>query len=405
MQTNATGQSYSLFISTGEVSGDLQGALLVAALRRLAAARNLALEIVALGGDCMAAAGATLLGNTTRIGSVGLLESLPFVVPTWLIQRRAKQWLRAQPPDAMVAIDYCGPNLSLAEFARHWLPQIPRIYYIAPQAYVWAMPGTTRQLLSVMDRHLAIFPEEARFFRDRGIETTWVGHPIADRLQSAPSRGAARATLGIAQETRAVVLLPASRRQELKYLLPPIFEAARQLQERVPQVAYWIPLSMPAFREPIAAAVARYGLQATLVDGQQRLAAISAADLAISKSGTVNLETAYLDVPQVVLYRVSPLTAWIVRKLLNFSIPFMSPPNLVLMEAIVPELLQEEVTPERIAASAERVLLDREYCQQMQAGYARMRAALGGPGASDRAATQILDFIQARRQQTLTATD
>src|SRR4028118_2415432 len=135
----------TIFISTGEVSGDLQGALLIDGLKRQAQAAGIELEIVALGGSRMAKAGATLLGNTSGIGSVGLLESLPFVLPTLTIQRRAKQYLQQHPPDVVVLIDYMGPNLSIGSFIRRQLPQVPVIYYIAPQDWVWSAGSIIRR--------------------------------------------------------------------------------------------------------------------------------------------------------------------------------------------------------------------------------------------------------------------
>jgi len=381
-----------LFLSTGEVSGDLQGALLVEALHRQARDRGLDLEIAALGGERMAAAGATVLADTTRIGSVGLVEALPFVLPTWRVQRRIRQALRSRPPEALVFIDYAGPNGSLGQFAQRHLPNVPRIYYIAPQVYVWSGIASAQQLAERMDYLLAIFPREAEFFRERGVAANWVGHPIADRIQAAPSRDRARAALGIAPEETAIALLPASRRQEIAHLLPAICAAAARIQAQVPDVRFWVPLSDESFRAAIAAALDAYELRATVLCGRTS-EAIAAADVAIAKSGTVNLETAYLDVPQVVLYRVSPVTAWLGRNVLRFSIPFMSPPNLVLMEAIVPELLQEAATPERVASEA-IALLSGPRREKVRAGYARIRAALGGPGASDRAAAALLGYLE-----------
>ncbi|NJL82336.1 MAG: lipid-A-disaccharide synthase [Chloroflexaceae bacterium] len=381
-----------IFISTGEVSGDLQGALLVEALHRQASYRHLSLEILALGGDRMAAAGATLLGNTTEIGSVGLLESLPFILPTWRIQRQAKRYLRQHPPDVLVLMDYLGPNLSIGSFVRRNLPKVPIVYYIAPQNWVWSpSPGTTQQIVSICDRLLAIFQQEGEFYRKHGANVTWVGHPLLDRLQSAPSRPWAREHLGIGDGERAIVLLPASRQQEIKYLLPVICESARQLQAQLPNLRFLVPISRPGFRATIARALERYSLPATLLDGQT-LTAIAAADLAIAKSGTVNLEIALLNVPQVVIYRVHPLTMWAGRRFLKFSIPFMSPPNLVLMEPIVPELLQEAASPERIVQEALNLLLNEAARTQLFTHYQTMRSHLGEVGVSDRAAAVILEM-------------
>ncbi|PSO80777.1 MAG: lipid-A-disaccharide synthase [Cyanobacteria bacterium QS_5_48_63] len=380
-----------IFISTGEVSGDLQGAMLIEALKRQATAVGAELEIVALGGDHMAAAGATLLGNTTGIGSMGLLESLPFVLPTMQIQRRAKQYLWQNPPDLLVLIDYLGPNLAIGSYLRQHLPHVPVVYYIAPQIWVWSPLASANRIAEITDRLLAIFPGEARFFQEKGVSVGWVGHPLVDRMQTAPSRDKARVSLGIESDKLAIALLPASRQQEVKYLLPVMLEAAQQIQAKLPQVHFWIPLSLTAYRGAIEKAIKRYGLQATLLEGQT-LEAIAAADLAITKSGTVNLEAALLDVPQVVLYRVNPITAWIARTFLNFSIPFMSPPNLVVMDSIVPELLQEEATPARIVQESLDLLLNPQRNQQLLAGYQQVRQGLGEVGVCDRAAGEILQL-------------
>jgi lipid-A-disaccharide synthase len=382
-----------IFISTGEVSGDLQGAWLIDALFRQAAEAGIELEILALGGDRMAAAGAKLLGQTSGIGSVGLFESLPFVVPTWQIQRRAQQELQRHPPDLIVLIDYMGPNLNIGSYARRHLPQVPVVYYIAPQMWVWSISQrSTDRIVEMSDRMLAIFTEEARYFEQRGASVQWVGHPLVDRLQASPSRDAARAALGIDADTIAIALLPASRRQELRYLMPAMFEAARAIQQQVGQVRFWIPLSLQAYRDPIEAAIDRYGLRAT-VECQRNREVLAGADLAIAKSGTVNLELALLNVPQVVLYRVNPVTAWIARKLLGFSIPFMSPTNLVQMKSVVPELLQEEATPENIVKEVMALMPGTPRRSQMLADYRELKQCAGEVGVSDRAATEILRLL------------
>lgn len=386
-----------LFISTGEVSGDLQGALLINALKQQAEAAALELEILALGGDRMAQAGAKLLGHTTSIGSIGNLEALRYVWPTLRVQQVAKRVLRQSPPDLVVLIDYGGGNIPLGIFIRQRL-RVPVVYYIAPQEWVWSTQRTTTRILTVTDQLLAIFPAEAQYYQTQAqslgipLKVTWVGHPLVDYPQSAPSREQARSQLSIPPDQLAIALIPASRQQELQYLLPVIFQAAQRLQAQLPQVHFWVPLALEQYRQPLAQAIQHYGLHATLVS-QPRMV-LAAADLAIAKSGTVNLETALLNVPQVVVYRVSPLTAWIARRLLNFSIPFMSPANLVTMRPIVPEFLQEQATPETIAQAALELLLDSARRQQVLDGYQQMRLALGEPGAVDRAAEGILQLLR-----------
>ena len=386
-----------LFISTGEVSGDLQGALLIDALKRQAEVIGVELEIVALGGSRMAKAGATLLDDTTAIGSMGLVESLPFVLPTLKIQRRAKQYLRQNLPDVVVLIDYMGPNLSIGSFMQHQLPQVPVVFYIAPQDWVWSasslVPRDTMTIVEMTDKLLAVFPEEARYFEKKGASVSWVGHPLVDRMESSPTREEARRALGIGMGEKAIALVPASRRQELKYLMPIVFEAAKQIQSKLldnqQTTLFWIPLSLEVYRPTIEVAIEQYGLNAKLIAGQTQ-EVLAAADLAIAKSGTVNLELALLNVPQVVLYRVSKFTYWI-GQLLKFSIPFMSPPNLVVMREIVPELLQEKATAENIVKESMELLLNPQRREQTLKDYQEMRQLLGEVGVCDRAAKEILE--------------
>ncbi|MDF5712583.1 MAG: lipid-A-disaccharide synthase [Rhizonema sp. NSF051] len=386
-----------IFISTGEVSGDLQGSLLVAALKRQAVVAGLELEIVALGGEKMASSGTTILGNTIGIGSLGLLESLPYVLPTLQVQQLAIAYLKKYPPDLVVLIDYMGPNLVIGKYLRRHLPQVPVVYYIAPQTWVASArlvtARATDQIVAVTHKLLAIFPEEARYFQEKGAKVSWVGHPLLDRMQNFPNREAARVNLGIEDDVTCVALLPASRRQELKYLLPVMFRAAAVLQSKLPQVHFWIPLSLEIYRDTIEKAIQRYNLRATVISAEQQQEVLAAADLAMTKCGTVNLELALLNVPQVILYRVSPFSYWIARSLLKISYPFASPVNLVVMKEIVPEFIQEQATSENLTQAAMEFLLNLERIQQIKADYQEMRRCMGEVGVCDRAAKEIFQML------------
>ncbi|MEO0802944.1 MAG: lipid-A-disaccharide synthase [Cyanobacteria bacterium J06642_2] len=376
-----------IFISTGEVSGDLQASYLIRSLR----SQRSDLRVTALGGERVAAAGATLLHDTTAISSMGLLEALPFIVPTLRIMRRVRRWLQRDRPDVAILVDYVGVNARIGTLLQQ--QGIPVIYYIAPQEWVWHYGNAmTQRLVNFSRLMLSIFAEEERYYSEAGGNVRWVGHPLVDILQSAPSREEARAQLGIAPETRAVMVMPASRSQELRAIVPVLVQAARQIQQQIPQVKVWIPLSQARFERALTRSARQAGLEVAFVRNNTR-AAIAAADLILAKSGTVNLEAAILGIPQVVVYRVHWLTAWIARKFLNFSIPFMSPPNLVQMRAIVPELLQGEATPARVVAEALPLLVDRDRQRKLQQDYAQMRLALGKPGAIDRAAVEVLRIL------------
>ncbi|MBW0173063.1 MAG: lipid-A-disaccharide synthase [Vulcanococcus sp.] len=389
-----------LLISTGEVSGDLQGGLLVAALRDEAQRRQLPLEIAALGGSRMRQAGAELLADTTPMGSIGLWEALPLVLPTLKVQRRVSRWLKRNPLDGLVLIDYMGANVRLGLKVKQRLPQVPIFYYIAPQEWAFRVgEGGSTRLIGFTDRILAIFPEEARFYGARGAQVTWVGHPLLDTLTDLPSRDAARAQLGLQEGERLLLLLPASRKQELRYLLPPLAAAAAELQRRCPGLRVMVPAGQAAFEPVLVELLEAAGVRADVVPAakadQLRPTLCAAADLALSKSGTVNLELALRGVPQVVAYRVSRPTAWVAKHLLRFQVDHISPVNLVLQERLVPELLQDELTAEAVVREALPLLDDPQARRRVADGYQRLRQALGEPGVTRRAAAAILDALPA----------
>ncbi|MCS7030427.1 MAG: lipid-A-disaccharide synthase [Gloeomargarita sp. SKYG116] len=373
-----------ILISTGEVSGDLQGALLIQALRRL----RPDLDILAVGGQRMAKAGAKLLADTTQMGSIGLIEHVPFVLPTLRLLSRLRRQLASQPPDVVVLIDYVGFNLPLARLCKPW--GCPLIYYIAPQEWVWPT-ANTKGIVALIDQVLAVFPQEAEYYRQVGVpRVEWVGHPLVDALAAVESRATARSRLGIAPDQKMVVLLPASRRQELRYLWPVLAKTAQQLQQQQPDVEFWLPVALPQYQARLQADVERQGLRARVVmENPQRV--MAAADLALTKSGTVNLELALLNVPQLVVYRVSRVTAWLAQHLLRFHIEYMSPVNLVAQQAIVPEFLQEQACPERLLPIALDYLRHPDSVRQR---YQLFRQALGPAGATHRAAQAILSYCR-----------
>jgi len=384
---------YRIFISTGEVSGDLQGSLLIEALHQVAAERQIRLEVYALGGERMAQAGAKLLGETTPIGSVGVVEAIPYILPTLRLQNKARQVLDKTPPDLAVLIDYMNPNLKVGQYLRKQFPHVPVVYYIAPQQWVWEFSKKdTKQIVANSDRMVAIFQAEADYFRRFGADVIWVGHPLVDRYPTPPDQRAARQILGLEPDGPIITLLPASRRQEIKYLLPRLLKAAQLLQERNPDLQFLIPASSDDFQPIFAAALQQYNLRGQVVT-EQTQAAIAAANVAITKSGTANLEIALMNVPQVVAYRINPFSAWLIRHVLKFDIPFASPVNLAVDKGIVPEFLQWQVTPEALADAAWTLLTNPEARQTMLNGYQDMRQAIGTPGVCRRAATAILDCL------------
>ena len=388
-----------LFISTGEVSGDLQGSLLVDALYEEARNRSLNLEIVALGGPRMEAAGAELIANTSSFGAIGLLEVLPFIFPTLIAQAKVNKLLKTKPPNGVVLIDYMGPNIRLGNKIKKLMPSVPITYYIAPQEWAWRMgeSGTT-DLISFTDKILAIFKLEAEFYSNKGGSVEWVGHPMLDTFKTLPDKLEAKKYLGIAPDQKLVLLLPASRSQELKYLMPTIIEAAHILQKIDPSIYFIIPSGLDSFDSILKNKITLSNLRGRVVPANKvdsvKTFLFSAADLALGKSGTVNMELALNGIPQIVGYKVSKFTAFIARKLLRFNVDHISPVNLLLKERLVPELVQEDFTPDSIAQLAQLLLNDNIFRSNMISGYKRLRLQLGDPGVTSRAAKEILDLVK-----------
>ena len=380
-----------IFISTGEVSGDLQGSMLIKSLYQAAAKRQIDLEIAGLGGDRMKEAGAKILADTAAIGSMGFIEAIPFILPTIKIQKLTKKYIQQNSPDVLVLIDYPASNLALASYVKQHLPHIPVVYYIAPQDWAVPMLNNAAKIAQVVDKLLAIFPAEYEYFKQKKIDAVLVGHPLLDRLEHAPDKKQARLNLGLELSDTIVTLLPASRQQEIKYLLPVMCAAAQQILQQMPEVKFLLPVSLASYRSAITSAVAEYNLPVQILDGKT-LDAIASADLAIAKSGTVNLEIALLNIPQVVIYRIHPLTAWIGRRI-GFKVPLMSPPNLVVNRMIVPELQQEEVTAKNITREAIKLLTNSDTQPEITAGYQEMRSLLGTVGVCDRVAAEIFKLV------------
>ncbi len=387
-----------VLISTGEVSGDLQGALLIDALKEEAAKRKVPLEIMALGGPRMKAAGAFLIADTSPMGAIGLLEALPFVLPTARLQARVDNLLKSAPPDVVVLIDYMGPNIRLGRKLSKVLPSVPINYYIAPQEWAWRLgEGGTTKLITFTDLILAIFPAEAEFYAERGAKVTWVGHPLIDTVKPLPDCQQARDQLGLEPGQKILLLMPASRSQELRYLMPTLAKAAALIQKHDPSLQVIVPAGQQSFEEPLQLALKDAGATGRVLSSSQcdelKPSLFALADLALGKSGTVNIELALHGVPQIVGYRVSRLTALVARHILRFKVDHISPVNLLLNERLIPELVQEDFTPESIADLSISLLENKSIRAEMLKGYDRLRDTLGQPGVTGRAAKAILNSV------------
>ena len=387
-----------LLISTGEVSGDLQGSLLINALKTNAEKRKIELEIIALGGERMQEAGAKLISNTSSIGAIGFLEALPYVLPTLNAQSKIDNYLSSSPPDAVVLIDYMGPNIRLGLKVKKKFPNIPIIYYIAPQEWAWRLgdSGTT-DLISFTDKILAIFEEEAKFYLSKGGNVKFVGHPMLDFYRNIPTREESLRRIGLTSDQKLLLIIPASRKQELKYILPTLLKAAKLLQEKDPSITVLIPSGSNEFNELLNNSLKEYALSGRIILSNEvddlKPFLFSAAHLALAKSGTINMELALNSVPQIVGYKVSRVTAFFARYLLRFNVKYISPVNLLLNKMLIPEFIQEDFKADKIFNAALKILEDNSTKEDIKLGYERLKDKLGKPGVTDRASKDILDLL------------
>ena len=387
-----------LLISTGEVSGDLQGSLLVKALKTNADKRKIELEIIALGGERMREAGAQLISNTSSIGAIGFLEALPYVLPTLNAQSKIDNYLSSSPPDAVVLIDYMGPNIRLGLKVKKKFPNIPIIYYIAPQEWAWRLGDTgTTDLISFTDKILAIFEEEAEFYSNKGGNVKFVGHPMLDFYENIPTREESLRKIGLTPENKLLLIIPASRKQELKYILPTLLKTAKLLQEKDPSIKVLIPSGLKEFDQFLHNSLKKYGVSGRIIFSNEvddiKPFLFSAAHLALAKSGTINMELALNSVPQIVGYKVSRVTAFFARYLLRFNVKYISPVNLLLDKMLIPEFIQEDFKVEKILNAALEILEDNSTKEDIILGYKRLKDKLGKPGVTDRASKDILDLL------------
>lgn len=365
-------------MSCGEPSGDLYAAALATEIHRL----DPSATITGFGGDRLAAAGATLVENFSGLSVTGLLEVVRLLPRTYATYRRLVADADAVRPDVFVAIDFPDFNFVLARALKK--RGIPIVYYISPQLWAWRA-GRMKTMRRLADRVLVIFPFEAAIYRDAGVPVEWVGHPLFD-VQPAPRpREDVLPQHGLDPSRPVLALLPGSRANELREILPGLAQAAALVRAQLPTAQVVVaraPHLDDALFEPM-----RTIADACLIEGQTD-DVLAAADAAIVASGTVTVQAALHECPMVVVYRLSPLTYRVGKPFVRVDTYAMV--NLVAGRRVVMELIQDAFTPPAAAAEAVRLLTDRAYVERMKAELREVRTKLGSPGASRRAAQAVL---------------
>ena len=387
-----------IFISTGEVSGDLHGSLLANALFNEAEKRSVDLEICGLGGERMRKEGVKILQDTTSISAIGIWEALPLIIPTIQIQKKFYKSLKNLSPNCLVLIDYMGPNIKIGRKLKSEKNKIPIYYYIAPQEWAWRVGNnSTTDLISFSDRIFAIFKQEANFYKRRGGNVLWIGHPMIDLIKKIPTKKDSRKILKLRANENILLIMPASRPQELRYVLPVFMQVARKLQQKYPSLIVYIPSCREVFDSKFKLALDNFKVKGKVISQKDieelKTHIYSLTKLALCKSGTVNMELALYGIPQIVGYRVSRVTAFIAKKILNFKVKFISPVNLLVKKLIIPEFVQKEFEVKKIYDKACRVLDRKSEKEKILKGYANLKKELGQEGVVKRASEEIINSL------------
>ncbi len=378
----------------GETSGDGLGAGLIAELRE----RFPDAEFAGIGGDAMRAAGCQTWYDASELSLMGLAEILRHLPRLLKLRREFRQRVLDWQPDVFIGIDAPDFNLGVEK----WLKQrgVRTVHYVSPSVWAWR-EKRAQKIGASADRVLCLFPMEPPIYARHGIDARFVGHPMADAIPLESNRAEARSTLGLPATTPVLAVLPGSRMGEVGRLGPAFFEAAWQVAERMPDLHIVVPAANARCRALIGeqiAASALPGARLHLLDGQAR-EAMTAADVVLLASGTATLETMLVKRPMVVGYRVSELTARIVKALGLLKINRYALPNVLAGRDLAPELIQQDCTPDKLAAAVLQWFAHPDCVDGLQEEYLRLHHELR-QDASARAAEAVAELLEGGEQGT-----
>ncbi len=375
-----------LLLSAGEASGDMYAARLATALKQ-----RLDVAIFGMGGPQMRAAGVEIITDYSEVSVVGITEVLKRLPSLFRAMRRLVNEADRRRPPLAILTDFPGFHLRLARKLR---PKgIRNVYYICPQFWAWR-PWRVNLVRRRFAQALCIFPFEEKFFADAGVPVKFIGHPLVGNVRATLTRELFCKKYGLAQGNSIITILPGSRRGETAHHVPVLVEALAEIRQKLARPPEIVVAVAPEL--DVSQLEARFPS-----DWQVRFLkddtynALAAADLAIVSSGTATVETALLGKPMIVVYRLSPLTARLAKPLVRTK--FFSMVNLIAGRAVVPELIQDDFTPQRVAAEAEMLLSasaeGKSRLETMTRGLEEVRRLLGPPRAVERAADEIARLL------------
>jgi len=368
-----------ILIITGEASGDLHGAHLAKAIT----AQDPSAQLVGIGGPGMRAAGVTMIPGVPQLDLVGLvgLSAVRAIIQRVLAVRRV---LKAEPWDLVVFIDNPGLNMRLARMAKAAGRRV--LYYIAPQIWAWR-PGRMKWIQERVDHVVVILPFEPDLYRRAGVRCTFVGHPLLDSVAPEYDRNALRRQFNLEESAPVIGLFPGSRVAEVNMLLPVLLQTAAELAKRDPKTQF-ILAQASSIDDNLLHDLLRESPVPVLVVKDQASEAMAVSDLLLVASGTATLQAAVVGTPMILLYKTTLPTYWVARMWIR--VKWIGLVNLVAGRTVVPELIQDEATVERLTKEACRLLNDRQAYDEMKNGLRQVRRSLGDRGASFRTAQVVL---------------
>ena len=369
-----------ILISAGEASGDIHAAAVTRELKKIAPET----EVFGMGGDCLREAGGEVLFDIKEHGVMGFAEIICKLPALFKLKNAFAKVMEERRPDCLVVVDYPGFNMRLAKLAKSM--GIPVVSYISPSAWAWHK-SRARSVAQIVNKVAAIFPFEYEVYKAAGADTEFVGHPLVDIVKPHLTQADAWEKAGKQAGRDLILLLPGSRLMEIQKTM---LQAAKLILEKRPDTDFTMPRAKTIPLEMLENMVKAAGVPVKIIEGDNYDVMFS-ADLALATSGTVTLEAALCGLGSVIVYKTSPVTAFIARRVIN--IPDIGLPNIVAGRHILPELLQEDFTPERLQQEALK-LLEPERNAQMKKDLAYVKERLGASGAVHRVAELVLRIAE-----------
>ena len=376
-----------IMLSAGEASGDLHGANLAEALKAV----DPQVELIGMGGEQMRKAGVRIVYDIKNLGVIGIGEIIKKIPFFYKLRTFLVNTMKEEKPDALVCIDYPGFNMKLIEKAKE--AGIPVIYYILPTIWAWHK-SRGNVIAEYTDLAVSLFPFEAEMYKKMGTNVVYGGHPLLDTVKPSMSKDEAYSFFSLQQEKKTVLFMPGSRVQEVQSLYGKMLAAGKLLQDKVEGLQFMVPKASTIDRHMLEEAAREANLEVHI--GEERVYdMMNIADAAICASGTATLETALMGVPTLLVYRVNALTYWLSKILVHLD--SIGLPNIISGHRIMPELWQDEVTPENIEAAVLPWLVDAAAAEEARHLMAGVRCQMGEAGAVRRTAEIISEFVKEKQ--------